>query len=87
MGSLTALLEALRARRERRSQREQLRRELGEYRTPAERQEIQDICRRYGTTVDDLLAGREPIVPPPVVPRRDWEEEWNEIVLHFSDDD
>ena len=87
MGSLTELLGALRARRERRSRRAQLRRELGEYRTPAERQELQDICRRHGTTVEDLLADPDPAVARPVGPGRDWDKEWNEIVLHFSDDD
>ena len=87
MESLTALREALRARWERRSRRQQLRRELGEYRTPAERQELEDICRRYDTTVEDLLAGREPPVAPPSLHGRDWERAWDEIVLNFSSDD
>jgi hypothetical protein len=50
MESLTVPREALRARRDRRRRREQLRRERMEYRTPAERQELEDICRRSGTT-------------------------------------
>jgi hypothetical protein len=87
MQSLTALREALRARRERRRRRERLRRELMEFRTPAERQELDAMCGRYDTTVEDLLAGREPPAPPPVPKRRDWEEAWDEIVLHFSDED
>ena len=87
MQSLTALREALRARRERRSRREQLRRELGEYRTPAERQELEDICRRYDTTVEDLLAGREPPVTAEMLERRAWEKEWDEIVLHYRSDE
>jgi hypothetical protein len=87
MESLTVLREALRARRERRSRRRQLRRELMEYRTPAERQELEDICRRYDTTVEDLLAGREPPVAPPILQGRAWEAAWDEIVLHYSSDE
>jgi hypothetical protein len=87
MGSLTVLREALRARRERRREREQLRRELMEFRTPAERQELEDICRRYDTTVEDLLAGREPPVASPRLQGRAWEEAWDEIVLHYSSDE
>jgi crotonobetainyl-CoA:carnitine CoA-transferase CaiB-like acyl-CoA transferase len=87
MESLTALREALRARRERRNRREQLRRELSEFRTPAERQELQDICKRYGTTVEDLLAGREPVLTPQMRERRAWEKEWDEIVLHYGPDE
>jgi|1185.fasta_scaffold1258877_2 hypothetical protein len=83
MESLTVLREALRARRRRRRQRERLRRELMEFRTPAERQELDAMLARHDTTVEDLLAGREPPVPP--VPRRQaWEDTWDEIVLHLS---
>jgi len=56
------LREALRSRRERRRRRERLRCELAEFRTPAERQELDDLCGRYDTTVEDLLGGREPSV-------------------------
>jgi hypothetical protein len=87
MESLTALREALRARRERRRRREQLRRELMGYRTPAERQELEDICRRYDTTVEDLLADCEQPVAPPVLQGRDWEKAWDEIVLNYSTDE
>ena len=87
MQSLTVLREALRARRERRRRRERLRRELMEFRTPAERQELDDICGRYDTTVEDLLAGREPPAAPPAPPRPAWEEAWDDIVLHFSDEE
>jgi hypothetical protein len=87
MESLTVLREALRARRERRRRREQLRRELMEYRTPAERQELEDICRRYDTTVEDLLADRDPPVARPMLQGRAWQEAWDEIVLNYSSDD
>jgi hypothetical protein len=87
MQSLTVLRAALRARRDRRRRREQLRRELMGYRTPAERQELEDICRRYDTTVEDLLAGREPPVAPPVREERAWQEAWDEIVLHLTSDE
>ena len=82
MESLTVWRELLRARRERRRQRAQLRRELMGYRTPAERQELQDICKRYGTTVEDLLAGREQLVTPPQ--GNAWDEAWNDIVLRLT---
>ena len=87
MESLTALCEALRARRQRRRRRERLRRELMEFRTPAERQELDDVCGRYDTTVEDLLAGRCPRMEAPVLRGREWEEAWDEIVLHLSSDE
>jgi hypothetical protein len=88
MESLTAVREAFRARRERRRSRERLRRELAEFRTPAERHELEALLERYGTTVDDLLAGREPPVEAPVRgPDRAWEDLWDEIVLDLSTDE
>ncbi len=80
MESLTVLREAFRARRQRRRRRERLRRELMEFRTPAERHELDAMLARHDTTVEDLLAGREPPAPP----RPAWEEAWDEIVLHLS---
>jgi hypothetical protein len=88
MESLTAMREAIRARRRRRRDRDRLRRELGEVRTSSERHEIEAILERYGTTVDDLIAGREPPVEAPVRgPDRAWEDLWDEIVLDLSSDD
>ena len=87
MQPLTVLREALRARRERRRRRERLRRELAEFRTPAERQELDDVCARYDTTVEDLLGGREPPVALLMLQGRAWEEVWDDIVLHLSSDE
>jgi SOS response regulatory protein OraA/RecX len=88
METLTNLTAAFRALRSRRRSRARLRRELMEYRTPAERQEIQTILARYETTVEDLLAGREP-TPTTREPsaERNWEDAWDEIVLDLSSDD
>ena len=85
MESLSAVREALRARRQRRRSRDRLRRELQEFRTSAERHELEAITERYGTTVEDLLAGREPTCEVPA--RADWEDKWDEIVLDLSRDD
>lgn len=88
MGPLAELREVLRARRQRRRSREQLRRDLREFRTSAERHEIEAILERYGTTVEDLLAGQDaPPSGPARAPRRDWEDAWDEIVLDLSSDD
>jgi len=88
MESLSAVREALRARRQRRRERDRLRRELQEFRTSSERHEIEAITERYGTTVEDLLAGREPSFDtPPRDPDGDWEDAWDLIVLDLSRDD
>ena len=60
MRTLHDLRAGVDARRRERRRRDRLRREVGEYRTPSERQEFQEILARYDMTVDDLLAGREP---------------------------
>ena len=87
MTPLAALQRALRDRRDRRRRQERLRRELGEFRTPAERQELGDICARYGVTVEELLAGRPPPALAPVTDRPAWEDDWDEIVLYLDLDD
>jgi hypothetical protein len=86
--TLSDLRDAWRTRRAERRRREQLRRDLLEFRTPAERHELDAILARYDTTVSDLLAGREPVmtVPDPP-PERRWEEIWDEIVLELTADD
>jgi hypothetical protein len=85
--SLTQFRAALRARRERRRRQERLRRELAEFRTTAERQEIDDACARYGTTTEDLLLGRSAVrLPPPDLRGRSWEDLWDEIVLELTAD-
>jgi len=84
MESLSAVREALRARRQRRRNRDRLRRELQEFRTSSERHELEAITERYGTTVEDLLAGREPTFEVPS--RAPWEDQWDDIVLDLSRD-
>jgi len=57
-----------------------------EFRSPAERQELADLCARYDTTVEDLLAGCQPPSAPPILQGRAWEQAWDEIVLHFDEE-
>jgi len=67
-----------------RRRRARLRREILDYRTPAEREELMAILERYDMTIEDLLAGRQP--PPLSVdssPTR-WEGAWEEIVLDLT---
>jgi hypothetical protein len=86
--TLSDLQEAWRTRRAERRRRQQLRRDLLEFRTPAERHELDAILARYDTTVSDLLAGRQPAVTvPEPLPDRGWEEIWDEIVLELTADD
>ncbi len=85
MESLGAVREAFRERRRRRRERDRLRRELQEFRTPSELHEIEAITERYGTTVEDLLAGRAPTFEAPERPA--WEDQWDEIVLDLSSDE
>jgi hypothetical protein len=89
METLTSLWAAMSASRQRRRRREQLRRELSEYRTSAERHDLQAILYRYDMTVDDLLADREPpVTPSHLSPDRAREEDaWDEIVLDLSSDE
>jgi hypothetical protein len=83
----TEVRQAWRAQRDARRRRQQLRRELLEFRTPAERDELQAILARYDTTVADLLAGREPRITVPEPPTdADWERLWDEIVLGLTAD-
>jgi hypothetical protein len=87
METLRTLRDAVLAWRAERRRRSRLRREILEYRTPAEREELLAILSRYDMTVEDVLAGRE---PPPLSthssPER-WEEAWDEIVLDLSSPD
>ena len=72
------------SRREERRRRARLRREILDYRTPAERDELLAILGRYDMTIEDVLAGRQP--PPLSVdssPDR-WDQAWDEIVLDLS---
>ncbi|MGZ4612913.1 MAG: hypothetical protein ACXV1K_07050 [Kineosporiaceae bacterium] len=55
MTSLTRAREALRRSQARRRQIRQLRKELADYRTPAERAELQAILARHDTSVSELL--------------------------------
>jgi hypothetical protein len=84
METLHALWDAVRARRDEHRRRARLRREILDYRTPAERDELQAILGRYDMTIDDLLAGRE---PPPLSaessPER-WDTAWDAIVLDLT---
>ena len=52
---------------------------------PSELHEIEAITERYGTTVEDLLAGRAPTFEAPDRPA--WEDQWDEIVLDLSSDE
>jgi hypothetical protein len=87
METLHSLWDAVLTRRDARRRRSRLRREILDYRTPAERDELQAILGRYDMTIADLLAGREP--PPLSVdssPER-WDQAWDDIVLDLSGDD
>jgi hypothetical protein len=87
METLRALRDAVLSRREERRRRSRLRRELLDYRTPAERDELLAILGRYDMTIEDVLAGREP--PPLSVnssPDR-WAQAWDDIVLDLSTPD
>lgn len=87
MDTLHSLWDAVLARRDERRRRSQLRREILDYRTPAERDELLAILGRYDMTIADVLAGREP--PPLSVdsPPERWDQAWDEIVLDLSGDD
>jgi hypothetical protein len=84
METLRTLRDAVLSRREERRRRARLRRELLDYRTPAERDELLAILARYDMTIEDVLAGRQ---PPPLSaessPDR-WAQAWDEIVLDLS---
>jgi len=83
MESLRIFWDAVRSRRDERRRRNRLRREILDYRTPAERDELQAILSRYDMTIEDLLAGRQ---PPLTVPSRSdpLDDAWDEIVLDLS---
>ncbi len=55
MTTLTRLKTAAQRSAERREKVRRLRRELADYRTPAERAELDAILERHGTTVSELL--------------------------------
>jgi hypothetical protein len=87
METLRTLRAAVQSRREERRRRSRLRREILDYRTPAERDELLAILSRYDMTIEDVLAGRQP--PPLSVnssPER-WDVAWDEIVLDLSSPD
>jgi hypothetical protein len=87
METIRALRDAVLSRREERRRRSRLRRELLDYRTQAERDELLAILGRYDMTIEDVLAGRE---PPPLSanssPDR-WAQAWDDIVLDLSSPD
>jgi hypothetical protein len=88
MMRLSAVRTTLRARRQERRRRQRLRSELESYRTPAERQELEAILYRYDTTVEDIVAGREPpLVTAESAAREAWQEAWDEIVVDLTSDD
>jgi hypothetical protein len=66
MNTLTRLRVAVREWWRRHQRRQKLRRELAEYRTPAERAELQAILARYETTVADILRSLDRPVDPDV---------------------
>jgi hypothetical protein len=87
METFHSLWGAVLARRDERRRRSKLRREILDYRTPAERDELLAILGRYDMTIADVLAGRE---PPPLSansPPERWDQAWDEIVLDLSGDD
>lgn len=55
MTTLTRIKTAAQRSAERRERVRRLRRELEDYRTPAERAELDAILERHGTTVSELL--------------------------------
>ena len=55
MSPLTRLRAAARESWQRHQRKQKLRRELAEYRTPAERAELQAILARHDTTVAEIL--------------------------------
>ena len=55
MNTFTRLQDAVQQSRQRRRQIRRLRNELADYRTPAERAELEAIFERHGTTVPQLL--------------------------------
>jgi hypothetical protein len=55
MTTLNRLRSAAHSSAEHRRKVRRLRRELADYRTPAERAELDAILERYGTTVPELL--------------------------------
>jgi hypothetical protein len=88
MFSLFDLRTTLRARRQERRRRQRLRSELESYRTPAERQELEAILYRYDTTVEDIVAGREPpLATAESAAEAAWQEAWDEIVIDLTRDD
>ena len=87
METLLSLWVAARARRDDRRRRARLRRELLEYRTPSERDELQAILQRYDMTVDDVLRGREPPPLSGASSAERWEAAWDDIVLDLSSPD
>jgi hypothetical protein len=88
MFSLLDLRTTLRARRQERRRRQRLRRELMEYRTPAERDELQAMLARYDTTIEDIVAGHEPpLATAEYAAEEAWQEAWDEIVLDLTSED
>jgi hypothetical protein len=85
--TLRALWNRIRAWRDEHRRRARLRREILDYRTPSEREELLAILERYDMTVEDLLAGRE---PPPLSAQSSpdrWANAWDDIVLDLTSED
>lgn len=67
MSTLTRLRTAVRDAWHRHQRRQQLRRELADFRTPSERAELEALLARYETSVEELIrnVGSEPPAPSP----------------------
>jgi len=88
MISLVDLRTTLRARRQERRRRRRLREELLSYRTSAERHDLEAILYRYDTTIEDVVAGREPpLVTAECAAEAAWQEAWDEIVIDLTSGD
>jgi hypothetical protein len=66
MNPLTRLRVAVREWWQRHQRKQRLRRELAEYRSPAEQAELQAILARYDTTVAEILRSLDRPVEPDV---------------------
>ena len=83
MNALTRLRASLRTSWQRHQRRQKLRRELADYRTPAERAELEAILARHNTTVEEILRTLdEP--PPSALPAENRDDDVVVAVLDLS---